>query len=447
MASGGNAVSGGFDINNDGFDDIVNGVHWLNSNAGVAYIVFGKGAATNFDFATFQTGITTGFRVLGAAADDQCGFSLTNIALPAGVGFRILGAAGNDNSGRAVGNAGDVNGDGIDDVIVGALNGDPPSLGAGSNAGIAHVVFGKDMTGISAPFGDVDLSTVNSGSTLGFRILGAAIDDKLGFSVASAGDLNNDGWGDVIVGAVLADPSGLIEAGIVYVVFGRHVTASAANAFNDIQLPITTMDPNIGFRIIGAATGDNTGWSVSCAGDINGDNIDDVIIGAQFADPAHLGADNNAGISYVIFGRDIANSATPFTDIYLSSMATGPTTGFRIIGAAAGDNSGFSVSTTGDINGDGVSEVIVGAYMADPTAFTGNAGIAYVVFGRRYVFANIYLVGIVTGSRAGFRILGAALDDQTGYAVSAAGDINNDGFGDVIVGTLQRSSYIIYGSP
>ncbi|OYW92746.1 MAG: hypothetical protein B7Z23_05945 [Pseudomonadales bacterium 32-61-5] len=503
----GSVVSSAGDLNGDGVDDMLIGASWFNSNTGIAYVVFGSknGVFQNIDFATWVTGPTTGFRILAAAAVDFCGHSVssagdvngdgvddvilgsqggnpasgrgnagisyvifgrkvtsaagnafTDVQLPttamaAGVGFRILGVGGSDLSGTSVSGAGDVNGDGIDDVIVGAFCADPPLLQGDSNGGIAYIIFGKNMTGSTAAFGDIELSSIVSGSSAGVRILAAAAGDQLGLFVSRAGDVNHDGISDVIVAARNADPEGLSagsDAGISYVIFGHKMIA----ATDDIQLTDSPLPSHIGFRILGAVVNDFSGSSVSCAGDVNGDGIDDIVIGAYQADPPTLSAYSDAGITYVIYGRDVPGDAVPFGDIYLSTIVTGSTIGFRILGANVGDSSGYRVANAGDVNGDGVGDISIGALYADPQPSKANAGISYVIYGRKSFggvnpFSDVDLAMMSYGSHVGFRILGAAAQDRSGNSVSGAGDINGDGFDDVIIGTPVGPSYVIYGAP
>jgi len=273
--------------------------------------------------------------------------SAVDLSLLGARGFRIDGADAGDNSGKSVASAGDVNGDGLADVIVGAPFADP-GLISRSNAGSSYVVYGN------ASPSDVDLSFLG---TSGFRIDGDSrhAGDNSGWSVASAGDVNRDGFADVIVGAPYADPSSGAGAGSSYVIYG---SASPS----DVNLSFAGFN---GFRIDGAATGDQSGWSVDSAGDVNGDGLADVIVGAPDADPSS-GAD--AGSSYVIYGK-----ASP-SDVDLSSLGS---SGFRIDGAAAYDWSGYSVASAGDVNGDGRADVIVGAPNADPSSRT-DAGSSYV---------------------------------------------------------------------
>jgi len=155
----------------------------------------------------------------------------------------------------------------------------------------------------------MDLATFSSAGTDGFRIDGAAANDRASVSVGCAGDLNNDGYADLILGATGADNNARTSSGSCYVVFGR------AAGFANIDLATFSSAGPDGFRMDGAAASDLLGDSVSCAGDVNGDGYDDVITGARSA--ANNGR-GGSGSSYVILGGSAGRT-------YQSTIAGGNT--------------------------------------------------------------------------------------------------------------------------
>ena len=357
---------------------------------------------------------------LGVGALLPGGAQAASVDLLTQANVRVDGAVAVDLSGYSVAGAGDLNGDGRDDVIIGAPFADNNGR---DGSGSSYVVYG------SASPSDVDLASLAGAQ--GFRIDGAVTADDSGISVDGAGDVNGDGFDDVIVGARLADNNGRSGSGSSYVVYG---SASAS----DVDLASLTTAQ--GFRIDGAAAGDVSGSVVAGAGDVNGDGRDDVIIGAHVVDN---NGRTDSGTSYVVYG-----SATP-SDVNLASLSS--TQGFRIDGAAAFDESGHSVAGAGDVNGDGLDDVIIGARLADNNDRNGS-GSSYVVYGSASA-SNLDLASLTTAQ--GFRIDGAAASDQTGSAVAGAGDVNGDGRDDVIIGArfadnngrgLSGSSYVVYGS-
>ena len=385
------SVGSAGDVNGDGFDDVLIGSHRASPGgdlrAGETYVVFG---------------VASGF----AAAFDL-------VTLDGSNGFRLAGIDVNDYSGHFTSSAGDVNGDGFDDILIGADAADP---GGNSKAGESYVVFGK-----AAGFaGSLDLSTLDGAN--GYRLDGINADDHAGASVSSAGDINGDGYDDVIIGAYGADPGGNSLAGESYVVFGK------AGGFADLDL--STLDGTNGFTLQGIDSVDTAGFSVSDAGDVNGDGFDDVIVGAFHGD---VGAYNDAGESYVVFGKAAGFAAS------ISLATLDGSNGFRLDGISGGDHSGWSVSTASDLNGDGYADIIIGADHGDPGG-RRNAGESYVVFGQAGGFAASIDLSTLDGTN-GFALNGKGFYDYSGRTVSSAGDVNGDGFDDLLVGAPEASPY------
>ncbi|MGF2040133.1 MAG: beta strand repeat-containing protein [Nostoc sp. CmiVER01] len=353
------------------------------------------------------------------------------LALNGTNGFTINGIAQGDISGISVSNAGDINNDGIDDLIIGADGASPNGI---YGAGQSYVVFGRRNLGSS---GILNLSDLNG--TNGFLINGIAADDFLGNSVSNAGDINNDGIDDLIIGAELASPNGNSLAGQSYVVFG------GGNLGSSGILNLSDLNGTNGFLINGIAKYDTSGNSVSNAGDINNDGIDDLIIGARGASP---NGNSLAGQSYIVFGGGNLGSSG-----ILNLSNLNGTNGFLINGIAERDHSGTSVSNAGDINNDGIDDLIIGTDSASPNGKAG-AGQSYIVFGGRNLGSSGILNLSDLNGTNGFLINGIAAFDYSGISVSNAGDINNDGIDDLIIGGYNASpngkaragqSYIVFG--
>jgi hypothetical protein len=292
----------------------------------------------------------------------------------------LTGEAALDQFGRSVSGAGDVNGDGYADVIVSA----PVAV----DVGRAYVYFGM-------PGADEVADLV---------VTGDAVSDLFGTSVAGAGDVNGDGYADVIVGAPLNDAGGS-AAGRSYVYHGGPVA-----------------DATVDLVLTGEATGDYFGNSVAGAGDVNGDGYGDVIVGAPLNDAGGFGC----GRAYVYYGGPAADEAA---DLVLT-------------GEAIGDNFGNSVAGTGDVNGDGYGDVAVGANGADAGGMET---------GRAYVYHG----GSAPDAVADLVMTGEAEGDYFGYSVSGAGDVNGDGYDDVIAGANENDAggpaagraYVFHGGP
>ena len=320
----GTSVSYAGDVNGDGYDDVIVGAPLYNN--GAAFIYLGGASGISTDAPTFLESDYLGYSVSGA---------------------------------------GDVNGDGYDDVIVGA----PRYENAEAREGAAFIYHGS-VSGIST-VPAVILESNQAGA-------------MLGSSVSGAGDVNGDGFDDVIVGASLYSNGELFE-GAAYVYLGSVSGIST--------IPAVILESNQAGAMLGS--------SVSGAGDVNDDGWDDVIVGA----PQYDDTETDEGVAFVYHGSVSGISAPP--DAILGSNQ-------------AGAMLGRSVSGAGDVNNDGFDDIITGAY--DYTAPSG--GQAYVYHGSASGVLTIPSVTIE--SKISYR--------RIANSVSGAGDVNGDGFDDILIG-------------
>ena len=410
----GHSVSMVGDLNGDGFDDLVIGAvrgsaaNNAKSRAGESYVVFGRS-----DWSTTP--------VLNLGMLDG-----TN-------GFTLFGIDEGDFSGSSVSGGGDFNGDGFDDLVIGAEIADGEN-NAEFNAGEGYVVFGKSDWS-STP--TLDLGALDG--TNGFILFAVDVQDRSGISVSLGGDLNGDGFDDLVVGANRGDGANNAneDAGESYVIFGKSDWSTIPS------LDLSTLDGTNGLTLFGIDIGDSSGFSVSLGGDLNGDGFEDLVIGAFRGE----GVDNtkeDTGESYVVFGKSNW-STTPTLDL---STLDG-TNGFIFYGVDALDQSGFSIDVGGDINGDGFDDLLIGArHSTGANNAKDRAGESYVVFGRSHWPASLSTDGL--DGTHGLLLWGADMGDTSGRSVSAGGDVNGDGFDDLLIGAPlgaenTGTSYVVFG--
>jgi hypothetical protein len=413
----GNSVSSAGDVNGDGYSDVIVGAFYYDNgqtDEGAAFVYHGSatGLSTtaSFQVESNQTRALMGRSV--ASAGDVNGDGYSDVIVGArsydngqtdeGAAFVYHGSASGLSTtassllernqayaymGVSVSSAGDVNGDGYSDVIVGAFYYDNGQ----SNEGASFVYHGSSS----------GLSTTAS-SQLESNQAGA----QMGTSVASAGDVNGDGYSDVIVGAYYYD-NGQTDEGAAFVYHGSATGLSTTASF---QVESNQANANMGF-------------SVSSAGDVNGDGYSDMIVGARYYDNGQT----DEGAAFVYHG-----SATGLSTTKSSQLESNQ----------AGANLGFSVSSAGDVNGDGYSDVIVGAYLYDNGQT--DEGAAFVYHGSA--------TGLST--TASSQLESNQASAWLGYSVSSAGDVNGDGYSDVIVGaryydngqTNEGAAFVYHGS-
>ncbi len=371
-------VAGGGDINGDGYDDFLVGAHENDeggSGAGQAYLILGQAA---------------GWSLYGSLGAADASFH---------------GDSNNDHAGAGLSIAGDLNGDGYADLVIGAPGNDDQT----NNAGKTYVFFGGPGSWTS----DTPLSLAAA------SFEGEANGDQSGIDIDSGGDVNGDGFDDLVVGAPYNNDEAT-DAGKVYVVLGGQ----------NIWGPNAELEDADG-SFLGEDWYNYAGWSVAIAGDANGDGYDDILVGSYGNDDA----DYDAGQAYLVLG-----GATWASDVSLANADA------SFLGESWYDYAGWDVAGAGDVDGDGFDDLLIGSpYNGDGG---WEAGQAYLVLGAA---SGWTMDTPLASSDASF--VGPDFYYACGGSVAGVGDMNGDGLDDMAVGCPYASdvavqageTFVVYG--
>jgi hypothetical protein len=298
---------------------------------------------------------------------------------------------------------GDVDGDGFDDLLIGAPYNDDYAI----NAGAAYLVLGHSLGADS----DIDLSTAY------YQFVGENIVDYAGYSVAAAGDVDGDGLADLLIGANGNDDGGN-ASGKSYLVLAADLPPAGGE--------VSLADAHYSFA--GENAADAAGEALSSAGDIDGDGLDDLLFGA----PSNDDGGNLSGKCYLVFGASVASPGS-------MSLADADR---KFVGDGIEEFACQDLAPTGDVDGDGLDDLLIGA--AGNDEWGGSAGKAFLYYGWTVLgLSDTTYMGYATaGDREyDYGFVPTTTDEDFGYSTLGA-DINNDGFSDLVIGAPVNSGKI-----
>jgi hypothetical protein len=337
--------------------------------------------------------------LVGAWRDNTAGFEAGLVHIMPGpvygevslaASIKLIGEEPGDQAGGSAIGAGDMNGDGWPDLFIGAQHHDN---GPFASAGAAYIVYGPVLT-------DASLSTA-------VKWQGTFTDDQTGDEVAAAGDVNGDGLADVIVGGEYHDSVSHEDNGVAYLLLGP---ASAGGDLSDAD-----------GRFFGAGDGEQAGCSVGGGGDINGDGYDDLLIGAM---KASADSKSGNGSTYVVYGPWVGDLDLQFADV-------------SVHGESNGDEAGVFVHAGGDVNDDGYADLLVGAWREETAG--DQSGAVYLLYGREGLSGDYSLAA------ADAKMVAEGPSARAGRALAMAGDVNGDGNDDLIIGAYRDDTLILNG--
>jgi len=424
----GRVVFGLGDLDSDGLDDVASSSPNALGGAGAVSVLLGsslvEGGERTFDdaharFVGGEPGTAAGLAAASAGDVDGDGVGDLLVGAPARDGGRVwlisgaklveggelgpadalvefAGEAEHDRLGVALAGAGDVDGDGLGDVLLGADGHD----GAGAAAGRTYLFRGSDL----ASGGD------RAASAAWASWDGEAAGDFSGHAVAGGGDVDGDGLDDVLVGAHANDEAGR-DAGKAYVLFGAGIEPGQ-HSLADADAHLT-----------GEAEDDFAGWRVSFAGLVDGDCRADVLVSASRSDRGG----EDAGAAWLVLGETLAEGGR-FAVTEADVALVGP-------GDAPHELAGWSLASAGDVDADGRADLLVGAMWNDEGGL--NAGRSYLVLGRSVAAGADVDLGAADAAFVGTNVFGPTpllAHDQSGESVASAGDVDGDGRADLLIG-------------